>query len=267
MNVRAVKFRVGSQWRVGGLYSPRAPGRRPAVLFLHGFPGVQKNEDIAAELCRRGAVGFVPHFGGGWGSAGLFSVTGMLADAQAALRLLRRYRHVDGGRAAVVGLSLGGWAALRLAGAGPLSAVAVMAPAVWPGPPAAALSEARRGARVLNMPPFSRVASDYARAMQAPPPEDYLGRIAPAPLLLVQGLDDTVVPPAATRRVWALAAEPKELVELSGEAHEFQKDRAGAVALVAGWLERRLGLGGEDGVKKASTMIYPSATTAGPVHS
>ena len=34
MNIRAVKFGVGSQWRVGGLYSPLRFGAQPAVPDL-----------------------------------------------------------------------------------------------------------------------------------------------------------------------------------------------------------------------------------------
>ncbi|MCR4294138.1 MAG: alpha/beta hydrolase, partial [Elusimicrobia bacterium] len=85
MEIRAVKFRVGHEWRVGGLYRPSDAGSTPAVLMLHGFPGIQKNDDIAAELCRRGMTAFTPHFRGCWGSAGRYSLRGLLEDARAAL--------------------------------------------------------------------------------------------------------------------------------------------------------------------------------------
>src|SRR3954468_2023982 len=108
MDIRAVKFRVGKEWRLGALYSPSLTGKSPAVLAFHGFPGVLKNEDIAAEVCRRGCVVFLPYFRGCWGSEGRFSPAGMLEDARAALRLLKRYRHVDGSRVALLGYSAGG---------------------------------------------------------------------------------------------------------------------------------------------------------------
>jgi uncharacterized protein len=129
MMIRAVKFRVGPEWRVGGLFSPQAAGPVPAVLMLHGFPGVQQNEDIAAELCRRGLAVFMPHFRGSWGSGGCFSVESLYPDAEAALRLLSRYRHVHGRPIGVLGYSAGGWVALRLAAAHRVAAVAVLAPA------------------------------------------------------------------------------------------------------------------------------------------
>src|SRR5688572_10087519 len=115
MQIRAVKFRVGHEWRVGGLVRPEYPGATPAVLMLHGFPGVQRNEDIAFELCRRGMTVFMPNFRGCWGSAGPFSLHGLLEDARKDLRLLSRYHHVDRERIAILGYSLGGWIALRLA--------------------------------------------------------------------------------------------------------------------------------------------------------
>src|SRR5688572_655625 len=101
MDIRAVKFRVGHEWRLGALYSPSLRGRYPAVLAFHGFPGILKNEDIAAELCRCGHVVFMPFFRGCWGSEGRFSAAGMQDDARAALRLLKRYRHVDDSRLAL----------------------------------------------------------------------------------------------------------------------------------------------------------------------
>ncbi len=88
MDIRTVKFRVRHEWRLGGLYSPSGAGTGPAVLMLHGFPGLLKNEDMAAELCRRGLTVFMPYYGGCWGSPGRFSVRGAFDDARAALRPL-----------------------------------------------------------------------------------------------------------------------------------------------------------------------------------
>jgi dipeptidyl aminopeptidase/acylaminoacyl peptidase len=240
MDIRAVKFRVEHGWRVGGLYRPAAAGRFPAVLMLHGFPGVQRNEDLAAELCRRGFAVFAPHGRGCWGSGGEFSVHGLLEDARADLRLLERYRFVDPSRVALLGYSLGGWTALRLASERRAAAVAVMAPALpgWEGGGDA--SYIRRNAKVVNLPRPGEVWTEYLAAKREDHPELYLPRISPAPLLVVQGLADAMVPPDCARSVYALAKEPKELLELPGEDHEFQGHRHLAVAAVASWLADRL---------------------------
>lgn len=240
MEIRAVKFRVGSQWRVGGLYYPASAAATPAVLMLHGFPGVQKNEDIAAELCRRGMTVFMPYYRGCWGSPGLFSLAGMFDDARAALRLLSRYHHVDGRRLGLLGYSLGGWAALRLAAQMPLAAVAVMAPALprlnGPGQ----RLYLRKSARVLSVSRVEDVWREYLSASRADHPEVYVPDISPTPLLFVQGRRDLLVPHLSTTRLWNLAGQPKERLEFQDEAHEFQNDRHAVVEVVCEWLAAQL---------------------------
>jgi dienelactone hydrolase len=241
MEIRAVKFRVGREWRVGGLYYPSAASApAPAVLMLHGFPGILKNEDVAAELVRRGMSAFVPHARGSWGSPGPWSVEALFSDSRAALRLLARYPFVDPARLGVLGYSLGGWAALKLASERRVAAVAALAPAVpdraFPGDP----RYVRRSARVLDMPRPESAWTQYLALAALDRPELYMPRISPAPLLLVQGGRDAMVAPASTRRLWSLAMEPKTLLELPSEEHELYDDRRAVVRAVCGWLEARL---------------------------
>lgn len=235
-----MKFRVDGEWRVGGLYRPARTDAGPAVLMLHGFPGIQKNDDIAAELCRRGMTVLMPYFRGCWGSAGRYSLHGMLDDARAGLRLLARYRHVDAARVGILGCSVGGWAALKLAAGSPVAAVAAMAPAFprlnAPGDEA----YLRRNAKVVNIPRFGEVWREYLDLARGERPEDYLPRIAPAPLLILQGLRDRMVPASAVRALWAHAGSPKELLELPDEDHEFQNDRPAVISAACGWLQSRL---------------------------
>jgi uncharacterized protein len=209
--------------------------------MLHGFPGLLKNEDIAAELCRRGLTVFMPFYGGCWGSPGRFSVRGAFDDARAALRLLSRYRRVDAGRIGVLGYSLGGWAALRLASEFEVAAVAALAPAVPHGNEAADARYLRRNAKVVSIRSIGEVWEEYAAFSREDRPEDYLPSISPAPLLIVQGLRDRLVRPESAARLWSLAAQPKKLLAFPDEDHEFQKDRPAVTAAVCGWFESRLG--------------------------
>lgn len=240
MEIRAVRFRVGHEGRVGVLYYPSSAYKTPAVLMLHGFPGAYQNEDIAAELCRRGMTVFLPHFRGSWGSLGRFSVPWLLRDAEGALRLLSRYRHVEHGKIGLLGYSVGGWIALRLASRRGLAAVAVMAPAVpvgeHPGDPA----YLRKNVRVLNSPAAGELWAEYLAAAQEDHPEVYLPGISPTPVLFVQGRHDQLAPPQATERLWSLARQPKDYLNLEDEDHLFQINRPAVVAAVCGWLESRL---------------------------
>lgn len=240
MEIRAVKFRVAHEWRVGGLYLPSRAARSAAVLLLHGFPGLQKNDDIAAELSRRGMTAFTPCFRGCWGSGGRYSLHGLLDDARAALRLLSRYRHVDASRVAVLGVSVGGWVALKLAAETRLAAAAVMAPALPRLDEPADAAYLRRNGKVVNIPDFDAVWREYTDIARHERPDLYVRDIAPTPLLVMQGLQDRLVPPASARRLWGLAGWPKELLELPDEGHEFETDRPAVVAAACGWLQARL---------------------------
>jgi dienelactone hydrolase len=208
--------------------------------MLHGFPGLLKNEDMAAELCRRGLTVLMPFYGGCWGSPGRFSLRGAFDDARAALRLLFRYRGVDARRVGILGYSFGGWAALRTASETAVAAVAVLAPAVPHGEGAGEARYLRRNAKAVNLSSLDEVLGEYAAESRRDRPDAYLPRIAPAPLLIVQGLKDRLVPPDATAKLWSLAAQPKKLVAFPEEEHEFQLDRTAVTATVCGWLESRL---------------------------
>jgi uncharacterized protein len=88
---------------------------RPAVLLLHGFPGWERNFDLAHAYRRAGFHALVIHYRGAWGSAGTFSFNHALEDAQTALAWLGNHKDVDSSHLAIVGHSMGGWLALATA--------------------------------------------------------------------------------------------------------------------------------------------------------
>lgn len=59
-------------------------------------------------------------------------------------------------------------------------------------------------------------------------------------LLVVHGLDDTIVPPDQGRRLYAAAACPKELLLLSGVSHSFVGQANQFVSQVAHWLQHQV---------------------------
>lgn len=104
----------------GVLHLPAGPGPHPAVLLLHGFPGNERNFDLAQTLRRAGYATLVFHYRGSWGAAGSWSWRNALADCAAAVTALRTAADshgIDAGRLAVVGHSMGGFAALMTAAA------------------------------------------------------------------------------------------------------------------------------------------------------
>ena len=56
------------------IYIAAGEGPHPTVLMLHGFPGNEKNLDLAYSMRRAGWNVLVPFFRGAWGSGGSFSL-------------------------------------------------------------------------------------------------------------------------------------------------------------------------------------------------
>ncbi len=98
------------------LYLASGSGPHPAVVLLHGFPGNEKNLDLAYAMRRAGWNVLIPHYRGSWGSGGSFSFTNAMEDTQAASDFLRdpanvkKYR-IDSARIVLIGHSMGGFMA------------------------------------------------------------------------------------------------------------------------------------------------------------
>ncbi|TNE64259.1 MAG: alpha/beta fold hydrolase [Alphaproteobacteria bacterium] len=102
---------------VGHLYTANGPGPHPTVVMLHGFPGNEKNLDLAQSLRRAGFNTLYFHYRGAWGSGGKYSLAHVLEDAKAAVAYVRAKGEagedrIDPTRVSLVGHSLGGYTAL-----------------------------------------------------------------------------------------------------------------------------------------------------------
>ncbi|MEE8371481.1 MAG: alpha/beta fold hydrolase [Sphingomonadales bacterium] len=96
-------------------YLAGGPGPHPTVVLLHGYPGNEKNLDLAQALRRGGWNVFFFHYRGAWGSEGNFSLLGALDDVVAAVGFLKgsgEAFRVDKEHLALVGHSMGGFMAL-----------------------------------------------------------------------------------------------------------------------------------------------------------
>jgi dipeptidyl aminopeptidase/acylaminoacyl peptidase len=239
----AVVFRHKGLKLVGVLARPAGPERKrfPGVLFLHGFPGSEQNVDIRRLLMKRGAASLAVHFSGAWGSEGCYSFSGLVPQAQTALKFLAAQTFVDPRRLAVFGFSMGGWAALNLAARVPsLRAVAAVAPVGGPEMIGSRLREhVAHLSRALRIRSVGALAKDFVRAVTEDDPAKAAARLA-CPLLLVHGSKDDVVPPAVSQRLLSAAIMPKTLVIAKGARHDFLDRRDWLSQLVAGWLLKRL---------------------------
>jgi len=62
---------------------------RPCVIVLHGFPGGNRNDDVAHALCRIGCVVLVLHHRGAWGSPGKYLVSNCIEDIKTLAEYVR----------------------------------------------------------------------------------------------------------------------------------------------------------------------------------
>lgn len=108
----------------GVLYMAQGRGPHPTIVLLHGFPGIERNLDMAHAFRRVGLNILVFHYRGAWGSEGCFSFGNVLEDVKAALEYIRSEEiiqrcRIDKENIILVGHSMGGFAALQTAAADP----------------------------------------------------------------------------------------------------------------------------------------------------
>lgn len=102
----------------GLVYAASGPGPHPTLIILHGWPGNEKNLDLARSAQRAGWHAVTFNYRGSWGSPGDWSFQHCLEDVQAVLAYLRRPENaaalgIDPTRIVLVGHSLGGWLAAK----------------------------------------------------------------------------------------------------------------------------------------------------------
>ena len=195
------------------LVEPTTPGRHPAVVFLHGAGGSRDNfvgEAIA--VAQRGLVGLAltsayerstdERVRANTEPVSVDRALELRAvvDVRRAVELLRSRSDVDPERIGFLGYSRGcQWAALAASVEHP-QAVVLMGPRAEPS---------------KNVLPAKdrHLVTDLDTVR-------YMGRIAPAKLLLQGGRYDDVIPPADVRELYAAAKQPKEL-RWYPTGHEF----------------------------------------------
>ncbi len=113
-----VTFESQEDLVLGVLLQAQGKGPHPTIVLLHGFPGNERNFDLAHIFRRAGWNVLVFHYRGSWGSCGSYSFTHVLEDVPSALTFLRcsgEKLRVNPHKIVLIGHSLGGFAALMTA--------------------------------------------------------------------------------------------------------------------------------------------------------
>jgi uncharacterized protein len=215
-----VTFATSDGLGLAGWFVPAPPGgpadrvgrARPAVLVCNGNGGDRSmRAPLAAALSRMGLAVLLFDYRGYGGNPGHPTEEGLAADARAALGYLAGRPEVDPERVIYFGESLGAAVALRLATERPPAALVLRSPF-------ASLAEV--GRRHYPVLPVSLLLRDrYDSAALA-------GRLD-APLLVVAGGRDQIVPASHSRRLFDAAPQPKRLVVFDGADHNDDELLAG----------------------------------------
>lgn len=96
----------------------KASGREfhPTIFLLHGFPGNERNLDLAQVLRSKGWNVIYFNYRGSWGSQGKFSFKNCVQDVVNAVRYIEKEKNrllVDVNNLFLFGHSMGGWVTLK----------------------------------------------------------------------------------------------------------------------------------------------------------
>ena len=194
----------------GVAYVASGAGPHPTVVLLHGLPGNEKNLDLAQAIRRAGWTVVTFNYRGSWGSPGVFSFKGNLADAAAVLAYVRTPAAatklgVDPKTIVLAGHSMGGWVTSQVAGADPNLAGAIMISAADSAERSKAPVAIRLSAAANNMESLAGVTAESMAQEMTTLGEASFSAAAPGLAkhpLLVPTSDDGLGPPAE-----ALAAD------------------------------------------------------------
>lgn len=220
------RFRNADGLTLAGWFLPAKTASDATLVVLHGV-GANKSDVLPQTrfLVEKGGWNlFYFDFRGHGESEGKHTSLGPLEvrDLEAALRFLHAEKTAQAGRIALFGFSLGASVAL-VGAASHLEVQAVVAES-----PFADVEEtiARFGKMFYGFPrfPFIWLATQFASWRMGVRIRDFrplkaVPRIAPRPLLIIQGERDGRVPPEEGRRLYAAAREPKTLWEVRGADH------------------------------------------------
>ena len=105
----------------GVAYLAAGPGPHPTLVLCHGWPGNEKNLDLAQAVRRAGWNVVTFNYRGSWGSPGNFRFAQNPDDARAVLAYLRKPAvaaklGINTAQMAIAGHSMGGWVTTLVAG-------------------------------------------------------------------------------------------------------------------------------------------------------
>jgi len=241
----------------GWLCRPRqerksAPGQdNPLLILCHGIPRARpapQEEDsgddggyaaLAERCCALGIPVFHFNFRGTGESEGNFDLSGWVRDLEAVFR----YWDEKEPRRPLLLWGFSGGAAVSACAAPKNSRVQGVILAACPASFESLFPQEKyqeiiawfREVGIIKDPGFPARPHKWLQDIHLIRPVDEVFRIAPAPLLVLHGAEDELVPPDQAELLFKNAGEPKEKAILPGAGHQLRKHPQ-AVQVALDWL-------------------------------
>ena len=100
----------------GFIYSANGAQKHPTLLMLHGYPGNERNLDIAQVVRAHGWNVIYFDYRGSWGSQGKFTFKNCVDDVVNVVKFCNKYQDslkIDTANIVLFGHSMGGWVCLK----------------------------------------------------------------------------------------------------------------------------------------------------------
>ncbi len=241
----------------GIVYVAAGAGPHPAVVLLHGFPGNEKNLDLAQAIRRAGWDVLYFNYRGSWGTPGDFSFTHSMEDTQAAIAFLRdpatvKKLRVDSSRIVLIGHSMGGFmASYEAAQDSAIQAIGMISAwdigreglaAVNPGNEEAAVKPLAASLAEDGLSPLAGcTAESLAREILANRSRwdfvDYAGKLAPRPVLITTSDDGLAPSEGALADALRKVGDAKVTLAHMATDHGYSDHRIALETAVIEWLE------------------------------
>lgn len=243
----------------GVLLITHGQGPHPTILLLHGFPGYERNFDLAQTFRRAGWNVLIFHYRGSWGSQGSYSFNNCIEDVSSALDFLSvkessdLYR-VDPQRIVIIGHSMGGFYALM----GAINNPSINSVASIAGVNMGDFLRANRDNQPVfdtfldffknGLPPLRGTSADKLLQESLTNAEkwnllDHVNSLANRSLLLIGGSLDTVVPVSIHHKPLVDALTNKNATDLTSIVidadHGFTDKRIALTRIILKWLENQ----------------------------
>lgn len=213
IGVEPATFETADGLYLSGWFVPVAGGTaRATMLVFNGNAGNRAfRTPLAIALRAHGLQVLLVDYRGYGGNPGIPTESGLLTDSRAARAYLAARRDVDASRLVYFGESLGAAVAVELAAEHPPLALVLRSPFTSMGD---------IGQHHYPFLPVRLLLRDRFAAI------DHIGRVR-APLLVIAGQSDRIVPLAHSRRLYEAANAPKSLLVIDEADHNDYELLAG----------------------------------------